>query len=107
MENITTYQLAKLLFPIPRSITGDATRKIFRIFRELHSEFCTFTFKSGERVVDWEIPDEWGISDANIELEDKTRICEFQKCNFSVIGYSTSINKTLSFEELIPLLHYC
>ena len=106
MKNITMYQLAKLLFPIPRSITGDGIRKSFRIFRELHSEFCTLTFKSGERVGDWEIPDEWEISDAYIELEDKTRICEFQKCNLSVIGYSTSINKTLSFEELIPHLHY-
>ncbi len=106
IEDISMYELAKLLFPIPRSITGDGIRKSFRIFRQLHSEFCTLTFKSGEKVGDWEIPDEWEISDAYIELEDKTRICEFKKCNLSVIGYSTSINKTLSFEELFPHLYY-
>ena len=106
ISRLTMYELAEILFPIPRSLTGSGIRKSFDIFRDLHPEFKTFTFKTGQKVGDWEIPEEWEIYDGYIELESGKRICEFNKCNLSIVGYSTPINAILSLDELTPHLHY-
>ena len=45
ISNYSMYELAKLLFPFPRSLTGEGIKKSFDIFRLLHSEFKTITFK--------------------------------------------------------------
>ena len=106
MSKKSMYEIAEILFPLNRSLTGEGIEKSFDLFREIHKEFETLIFKTGEKVGDWEIPDEWNISDAYIELENGERICEFSKCNLSVVGYSIPINETFSFEELIQHLHY-
>ena len=104
--NKSMYELAEMLFPINRSLTGDGIKKSFDFFREIHEEFKKIIFKTGEKVGDWDIPYEWNISNAYIELQNGERICEFSKCNLSVVGYSIPINKTLSFDELVEHLHY-
>ena len=106
LKNKTMYELAELLFPIARSLTGSGIEKSFSIFQLLHKEFKKITFQTGDKVGDWEIPEEWNIKDAYIELEDGNRICEFKKCNLSVVGYSVPINKIVSYKELINHLHF-
>ena len=52
--------LAKALYPINRSITGDGLRKSIDIIEKkvpLKKKF----FKSGKKVFDWTIPMEWKI----------------------------------------------
>jgi len=105
-KEFSMFELAKLLFPIPRSLMGKGIRESFDIIREIHPEFNYISFKTGEKVGDWQIPNEWLINNAYIELENGKRICEFQKCNLSVVGYSIPINKELTFKELKPHLHF-
>ena len=105
-KEYSMFELAQLLFPIPRSIMGKGIRESFNIIREIHPEFNSISFKTGEKVGDWQIPNEWIINDAYIELENGKRICEFQKCNLSVVGYSIPVNKKLTFQELKPHLHF-
>ena len=104
--NLSMYELAKLLFPFSRSLTGEGIKKSYDIFRLINSEFKTITFKTGEKVGDWEIPNQWEIKDGFIQLENGSKICEFKKCNLSVVGYSIPINKKINYEELVKHLHY-
>ncbi len=104
--NKSMYELAEMLFPINRSLTGEGIEKSFDVFREIHKEFQTLIFQTGDKVGDWEIPNEWNISDAYIELKNGKRICDFSKCNLSVVGYSIPIHKTISYDELVNHLHY-
>ena len=63
------YQLNSLLarlFPLCRSITGDANRQTLRIIQET-IPLDIHEVKTGTKVFDWEIPMEWSIRDAYIK----------------------------------------
>ena len=106
LKHKTMFELAELLFPMARSLTGSGIKKSFEIFQLLHKEFKQISFQTGDKVGDWEIPEEWNIDDGYIELENGNRICEFKKCNLSIVGYSVPINKIVSFKELKNHLHF-
>ena len=64
------YDLAKKLFPICRSITGQGVRDTLQIIKEEIPQIKICAIKSGTKVFDWEIPEEWNIEDAYIEYEN-------------------------------------
>ena len=70
---------AKELFPLCRSITGNGTRSTLNYFKAINKEFKILKFKSGTKVFDWVIPQEWNIKDAYIEHESKKKFAEFKK----------------------------
>jgi len=92
---------AKDLFPLCRSLTGKGTQKTLRYFKKINPEFKIFKFKSGLKVFDWKIPDEWNIIDAYIKHEKGKTYCNFKKCNLHVMGYSIPINKVLNKKDLL------
>ncbi len=92
---------AKDLFPLCRSLTGEGTQKTLRYFKKINPEFKILSFKSGQKVFDWIIPDEWNIKDAYIKHESGKKFCEFKKCNLHVIGYSKPINLILDKKNLL------
>ena len=92
---------AKELFPLCRSLTGNGTRKTLNYFKNINKEFKIIKFKSGKKVFDWVIPQEWNINDAYIEHESKKRFAEFKKNNLHIIGYSIPINITLTRKQLL------
>ena len=53
------------LFFIPRSITGKGIRKSLNIFRKFIN-FKIYKTKSGKKIFDWTVPNEWVIDDAYI-----------------------------------------
>lgn len=91
--------LKKKLFPICRSITGSGVRKSLNILKEI-SDFRIIEIPSGTKCFDWEVPDEWNISDGFIEDSHGNKIIDFQKNNLHVVNYSIPVNETLSFSEL-------
>jgi aminopeptidase-like protein len=98
------YGLVRELYPLCRSITGDGVRDTLRILgRDL--PMVVTEVPSGTPVLDWVVPNEWNIRDAFIEDTSGNRIVDFKKSNLHVVGYSTPVNKWLSFEELRPHLH--
>ena len=99
-------ELAKELYPINRSITGEGIEKSFAIFKRIHPEFNVLSFQTGEKVFDWQVPNVWNIKDAYIEHESGKRFCEFTTNNLSVVGYSEPINTVLSKQELLEHLHW-
>ena len=94
------YKLAKRLFPICRSITGDGVRETLRTLQEICPELQIYEVPSGTQVFDWTIPKEWNIRNAYIENEEGKRIVDFKRNNLHVVGYSVSVDKTMTLSEL-------
>ena len=91
---------AKTLFPLNRTIMGPDIRKSFDYFIRENKEFKQYFFKTGKKVFDWEIPQEWSVKDAYIEHESGSRFAEFKKNNLHLMGYSEPVNKKISKENL-------
>ena len=97
--------MAKELYPIHRSITGDGVRKTLDLIKEkvpLKKKF----FKSGKKVFDWIIPEEWNIKSAYIlDLKNNKKYANFNENNLHIVGYSKPINKTITLDELKRHIH--
>ena len=94
------HSLAKRLFPICRSITGPGTRETLKIISEEIGGLSIKSIKSGTRVFDWTVPDEWEIRSAYITDSTGRKIVDFNNNNLHVVGYSESIDKEMSLEDL-------
>lgn len=94
------YEIAKKLFPICRSITGNGFRQSLAILKEDLPEINVFEVPSGTEVFDWTVPKEWNCTEAYIEDEDHHRIIDFKDNNLHVLGYSAPFDKVLPFSEL-------
>jgi len=60
---------------------------------------------TGTKCFDWEVPEEWAITEAYIEGPDGKKIVDFASNNLHVVGYSIPVDQTLSLEELQTKLH--
>jgi aminopeptidase-like protein len=99
------YGLAKDLFPINRSITGNGVRKTLARLKDVFPGIVIHEVPSGTKVFDWTIPLEWNVRDAYIECPDGRRIADFKKNNLHLVGYSTPIDRTMPLPELQKYLH--
>lgn len=95
------YDLAKRLFPICRSITGNGFRESLNILKEQVPEIKVFEVPTGTEVFDWTVPKEWNICDAFIETLDGKKVIDFKKNNLHILGYSLPIDSVISKEELL------
>lgn len=94
------YGLAKRLWPINRSITGEGVRKTLHVLNGLLTNLRIHEVPSGTQVFDWTVPNEWNVREAWIEGPDGRRIVDFAAHNLHLVGYSTPIDVTLSLEKL-------
>ena len=91
------YQLAKRLFPICRSITGNGVRETLDILSEI-VPIRKYEVPTGTAVFDWTVPQEWNIRGGFIEDETSTRILDFAWNNLSIVGYSEPVDQVISKE---------
>ncbi|WP_337213799.1 DUF4910 domain-containing protein [Campylobacter molothri] len=96
------YELAKELFPICRSITGQGFRDSLYILDNAlgGGNLQIHSIKSGTKVFDWIVPPEWYIKDAFIITPNGEKICDFKKHNLHVLNYSEGIDKEIKLDEL-------
>ena len=99
------YQLAKSLWSLNRSITGDGVRQTLSIIKKIIPNLKVHEVQSGTEVFDWKVPKEWKVKEAYIITPDGKRICDFSKNNLHLVGYSVPFNGILSLEELDKNLH--
>ncbi|MCI8780257.1 MAG: DUF4910 domain-containing protein [Lachnospiraceae bacterium] len=99
------YQLAKELFPICRSITGDGVRQTLQRLKKEYPGLQIIEVPSGTRVFDWTVPKEWNINEAYIEGSDGRRIVDFHENNLHVVGYSLPLDCYIPLHELTKMIY--
>ena len=101
------YNIAKKkLFPITRSLTGDGVKKTLNIIQKELPKLKIKKFKSGTKVFDWNIPEEWNVTDAYVIDKYNNRIIDFKKNNLHLVGYSIPIKKNITKKELFKNLYF-
>ena len=101
------YNIAKTkLFPITRSLTGNGVRKTLNIIQKEFPKLKIKKFKSGTKVFDWNIPEEWNVTDAYVIDKYKNKIIDFKKNNLHLVGYSVPIKKNITKKELFKNLYF-
>ena len=94
------YNLAKRLWPINRSITGNGVRDTLKILREICPKMKIIEVPSGKKVFDWKVPKEWNVKEAWLKDPDGKKIADFSKNNLHLVGYSTPINFSFTLNEI-------
>ncbi len=94
------YALAKRLYPINRSLTGEGVRESLGVLREFLPALTLYEVPSGTPCFDWTIPDEWNIDSGYIKGPDGEKIVDFAEHNLHVMGYSEPVEAVMSLEEL-------
>ena len=90
------------LFPFNRSLTGSGVTKTFDYIKEnFLPESEIKSIASGSKVFDWQVPDEWGISDAFVINANVEKIIDFNESNLHVLAYSSAINKVVEKDQLL------
>ncbi|MDC3068347.1 DUF4910 domain-containing protein [Candidatus Pelagibacter sp.] len=101
------YNIAKTkLFPLTRSLTGDGVKKTLNIIKKELPKLKIKKFKSGTKVFDWNIPEEWNVTDAYIIDKYNNKIIDFKRHNLHLVGYSIPINKDVTKKELFKNLYF-
>ena len=88
------YDFAKNdLFKLTRSLTGKGTKKKLIKIKKKFPKLKIYKVRSGTKIFDWRIPDEWNIKDAYIIDKYKKKIIVFKKNNLHIVGYSKPLKK--------------
>ena len=93
------------LWPLNRSLTGNGTRETHKILSKIFP-LKTFEIKSGTKVNDWMVPDEWNVKKAYISNSKKKKIIDFKKNNLHLVGYSIPFNGYISKKKILKKLTY-
>lgn len=99
------HDLARELFPICRSITGDGVRETLQIIRRELPQLRLEEVPSGSQCFDWIVPPEWNIRDAYVIDPDGNKIIDFKKSNLHVVSYSTPVDAIVPLSVLQEHLH--
>jgi aminopeptidase-like protein len=92
--------LAKELWPINRSLTGQGVRETLAVLsRELQDLEIRF-FETGDVCSDWTIPMEWNVREAYIIDPSGNKVCDWSNNNLHLVGYSMPVNLELTLDEL-------
>ena len=96
----------KILFPICRSLTGIGVKKTLAVIKKEFPKLKIKKIKSGTKVFDWKVPPEWNIRDAYVLDPLGKKIIDFKRNNLHLVGYSTSVNSTLTLKNLLNKIHF-
>jgi aminopeptidase-like protein len=102
LESGGMHDLARRLFPIPRSLTGNGVRQTLDILREFLPDLLVHEVPSGTPCFDWHVPDEWNLHSATLTGPDGEVIADAAVNNLHVVGYSEPVDVELTLEDLLP-----
>lgn len=94
------YDFIKILWPINRSLTGNGVRETLLEIKKILPNLKIHEVPSGKHCYDWEVPNEWGVTEAWIKAPSGEIIVDYDKNNLHLVGYSNQTNTTLSLDEL-------
>lgn len=100
------FELAQEMWDFPRTLAGPGFLKSLNSIESYVGEpLKRTTFKSGQKVFDWTVPDYWVVSEAYILTPNGDKICDFSQNNLYLVGYSLPYEGHLSKSELDKHLH--
>ena len=99
------YNWAKDLYPLNRSLTGEPNRFTLRYLKNFLPNLQIKSFKSGEKVFDWIVPQEYQVDEAYVTDSTGNIVIDFSKNNLHLVGYSTDIDSWMDVNELKKHLH--
>ena len=99
------YKLAKELWPINRSITGDGVRASLKKIKKIIPNLKIVEVPTGKKVFDWKIPKEWNVREAWLKSPDGKKIADFAKNNLSLVGYSIPIKSYFNLNKVKKHIH--
>ncbi|MDQ6717155.1 MAG: DUF2172 domain-containing protein, partial [Gemmatimonadota bacterium] len=99
------HDLAKELWPIPRSVTGAGVRETLAILKREIPAMTLREVPTGTKCFDWTVPREWVIRDAYIVGPDGKKFAEFKKNNLHLVGYSVPMDEEMDLDSLQKNLH--
>jgi aminopeptidase-like protein len=100
------YGFVEDLFPIHRTIAGPGISQSLEIIKGYIPELQIKSVRSGRKVWDWTVPEEWSIESAWIEDLNGKRIIDYKESNLRVVGFSLPIDQIISHSELLEHLHF-
>jgi aminopeptidase-like protein len=92
--------LIERLWPIYRTLAGPGIRESLQILGSPLGGLNISQVRTGARVLDWIVPEEWHLRTAFIETPDDRRICDIGRNNLHVVGYSTAVDSRITLDEL-------
>ena len=106
MLNYDPYSLVEELFPIHRTIAGPGIQETLASIKRYIPGLQIRSVRSGKKIWDWTVPNEWLIDSAWIEDLQGNRIVDYKDSNLRVVGFSVPINRVISHSELLEHLHF-
>ena len=98
-------KLINEIFYLNRSLLGAANNEALDLISNYHS-LQIRSFPTSQKVFDWTIPQEWILKKALLKTIDGEVICDATENILRVVNRSCSYEGTLSYEELLPHLHF-
>lgn len=98
------YALAAEMFPWHRAMTGAGLRQTLeRIAQEI--PLTIHDVATGTPVLDFQIPEEWGIRDAAVSDLSGERVIDYRRSNLHLMSHSQPVCREMTWRELEPHLH--
>ncbi len=94
------YNLAKELFPINRSLSGEGVRQTLAILQRENPDLTIHSIQSGVQVFDWEVPKEWNCFEAYIITPEGKKICNYATNNLHLVQYSIPFEGEMELKDL-------
>jgi len=99
IDQLSLKKIIKELWPLNRSITGQAVRETHKILSKI-VKFEKKEIKTGKIFFDWTVPREWNVKDAYIQDPKGNKIVSFKENNLHLVGYSVPTNQSISLDRL-------
>ena len=99
------FGLARELWPINRSLSGTGVRESLAVISKKLPTLRVKKFETGSKKFDWEVPDEWNVSEAYIIAPNGQKICDYSENNLHLVGYSEPVEGAFTLEELQKYLY--
>jgi aminopeptidase-like protein len=93
------FDLITKCYPICRSITGNGVRETIEHVRGI-IPVATREVPSGTQVFDWNVPDEWNITQAYIKDPQGDIVVDFKRLSLHVLNYSVPVRRRVPLSEL-------
>ena len=99
------HDLARRLWPITRSLTGDGVRETLAILAQHLPGVVLHEVPSGATAFDWTVPDEWNIRSARLTGPDGRVVVDMADSNIHVVSYSEPVDAEMDLTNLQAHLH--